>query len=170
MLAGTENVVQGGTTTTYSELSDIEKAIYTLAKQQGISYEEMLKQCNIMINENGEMYLESLDGVTQSIDSLLAEFHKLLEQGDITNENTAASVEELKAILEYLKGLNIEGLGTYIQQIEATLDGLKQGDENREAVLGDISGQLDELKTVLILSDLIVSEPTSRVYLIIFQS
>ena len=150
MLSGTEgSAVTGGEKTTYSELSDIEKAIYALSQQQGITYEEMLKQCNIMINENGEMYLESLDGVTHSIESLLSEFEKLLEQGDITNENIAASTEQLKAILEYLKSLNIEGLGSYIQELEATLDGLKQGDEEREAILGDISGQLTDMKEYL---------------------
>ena len=150
MLSGTEgSAVTGGEKTTYSELSDIEKAIYALAQQQGITYEEMLKQCNIMINENGEMYLESLDGVTHSIESLLSEFEKLLEQGDITNENIAASIEQLKAILEYLKSLNIEGLGSYMQELEATLDGLKQGDEEREAILGDISGQLTDMKEYL---------------------
>ena len=145
MLGGTENAVQGGTKTTYSDLSDIEKAIYALAKQNGKTYEEMLEQSNLVV-ENGQIYLEGLDGMTHTIESLLTEFDKLLEQGNINNENTAASVEQLKAILEYLKGLNIEGLGEYIRQLETTLDGLKQGDENREAILGDISGQLDELK------------------------
>ncbi len=144
MLTGTENPVQGGTNTTYSDLSDIEKAIYALSKQQGITYEEMLEQSNLVI-ENGQIYLEGLDGVTHSIESLLSEFDKLLEQGDITNENIAASTEQLKAILEYLKGLNIEGLGEYIQQLETTLDGLKQGDEDREAILGDVLGQLQGL-------------------------
>lgn len=148
MMSGTENSVQGGTNTTYSDLSDIEKAIYALAKQQGITYEEMLEQSNLVV-ENGEIYLEGLDGVTHSIESLLSEFDKLLEQGDITNENIAASTEQLKAILEYLKGLNIEGLGSYIQQLETTLDGLKQGDKDREAILGDISGQLTDLKDYL---------------------
>ena len=145
MLTGTENPVQGGTKTTYSDLSDIEKAIYALAKQNGKTYEEMLEQSNLVV-ENGQIYLEGLDGVTHSIESLLSEFDKLLEQGDITNENIAASTEQLKAILEYLKGLNIEGLGEYIQQLETTLDGLKQGDEDREAVLQEISVQLTELK------------------------
>lgn len=148
MLSGTENAVQGGTNTTYSDLSDIEKAIYALAKQNGKTYEEILEQSNLVV-ENGQIYLEGLDGMTHTIESLLAEFDKLLEQGSINNENTAASVEQLKAILEYLKGLNIEGLGEYIQQLETTLDGLKQGDEDREAILGDISGQLDELKNRL---------------------
>ena len=145
MLTGTENPVQGGTKTTYSDLSDIEKAIYALAKQNGKTYEEMLEQSNLVV-ENGQIYLEGLDGMTHTIESLLAEFDKLLEQGDITNENIAASTEQLKAILEYLKGLNIEGLGEYIQQLETTLDGLKQGDEDREAVLQEISVQLTELK------------------------
>ncbi len=144
MLSGTENAVQGGTKTTYSDLSDIEKAIYALAKQSGKTYDEMLEQSNLVV-ENGQIYLEGLDGVTNSIESLLAEFDKLLEQGDITNENIAASTEQLKAILEYLKGLNIEGLGEYIQQLETTLDGLKQGDEDREAILGDVLGQLQGL-------------------------
>ncbi len=145
MLSGTENAVQGGTKTTYSDLSDIEKAIYALAKQSGKTYDEMLEQSNLVV-ENGQIYLEGLDGMTHTIESLLAEFDKLLEQGDITNENIAASTEQLKAILEYLKGLNIEGLGEYIQQLETTLDGLKQGDEDREAVLQEISVQLTELK------------------------
>ena len=145
MLSGTENAVQGGTKTTYSDLSDIEKAIYALAKQNGKTYEEMLEQSNLVV-ENGQIYLEGLDGMTHTIESLLTEFDKLLEQGNINNENTAASVEQLKAILEYLKGLNIEGLGEYIRQLETTLDGLKQGDENREAVLQEISAQLTELK------------------------
>ncbi len=144
MMSGTENAVQGGTNTTYSDLSDIEKAIYALAKQNGKTYEEMLEQSNLVV-ENGQIYLEGLDGVTNSIESLLTEFDKLLEQGDITNENIAASTEQLKAILEYLKGLNIEGLGEYIQQLETTLDGLKQGDEDREAILGDVLGQLQGL-------------------------
>ncbi len=148
MLTGTENPVQGGTNTTYSDLSDIEKSIYALAKQNGKTYEEMLDQSNLVV-EKGQIYLEGLDGMTHTIESLLAEFDKLLEQGNINNENTAASVEQLKAILEYLKGLNIEGLGEYIQQLETTLDGLKQGDEDREAILGDISGQLNELKNRL---------------------
>ena len=145
MLSGTENAVQGGTKTTYSDLSDIEKAIYALAKQNGKTYEEMLEQSNLVV-ENGQIYLEGLDGMTHTIENLLTEFDKLLEQGNINNENTAASVEQLKAILEYLKGLNIEGLGEYIRQLETTLDGLKQGDENREAVLQEISAQLTELK------------------------
>lgn len=148
MLSGTENAVQGGTKTTYSDLSDIEKAIYALAKQNGKTYDEMLEQSNLVV-ENGQIYLEGLDGVTNSIESLLAEFDKLLEQGGITNENIAASTEQLKAILEYLKGLNIEGLGSYIQQLETTLDGLKQGDEDREAILGDVLGQLQGLNNYL---------------------
>ncbi len=145
MLSGTENAVQGGTKTTYSDLSDIEKAIYALAKQSGKTYDEMLEQSNLVV-ENGQIYLEGLDGMTHTIESLLSEFDKLLEQGNIDNENIAASTEQLKAILEYLKGLNIEGLGEYIQQLETTLDGLKQGDEDREAVLQEISVQLTELK------------------------
>lgn len=145
MLSGTENAVQGGTKTTYSDLSDIEKAIYALAKQNGKTYEEMLEQSNLVV-ENGQIYLEGLDGMTHTIENLLTEFDKLIEQGNINNENTVASVEQLKAILEYLKGLNIEGLGEYIRQLETTLDGLKQGDENREAVLQEISAQLTELK------------------------
>lgn len=149
MMSGTEgNAVSGGTKTTYSDLSDLEKALYALAEQQGITYEQMLEQSNIVI-ENGEMYIEGLDGVQHSIESLLSEFEKLLEQGSINNENTAATVEQLTAILEYLKSLNIEGLGTYIQQLEGTLDDLKQGDKDREAVLGDISGQLTGLKEYL---------------------
>ena len=148
MLSGTENAVQGGTKTTYSELSDIEKAIYALAKQNGKTYEEMLEQSNLVV-ENGQIYLEGLDGMTHTIESLLTEFDKLLEQGNINNENTAASVEQLKAILEYLKGLNIEGLGEYIRQLETTLDGLKQGDEDREAILGDVLGQLRGLNDYL---------------------
>ncbi len=145
MLSGTENAVQGGTKTTYSDLSDIEKAIYALAKQNGKTYEEMLEQSNLVV-ENGQIYLEGLDGMTHTIENLLTEFDKLIEQGNINNENIVASVEQLKAILEYLKGLNIEGLGEYIRQLETTLDGLKQGDENREAVLQEISAQLTELK------------------------
>ncbi len=148
MLTGTENPVQGGTKTTYSELSDIEKAIYALAKQNGKTYEEMLEQSNLVV-ENGQIYLEGLDGMTHTIESLLTEFDKLLEQGNINNENTAASVEQLKAILDYLKGLNIEGLGEYIQQLETTLDGLKQGDEDREAILGDVLDQLRGLNDYL---------------------
>ena len=116
-----------------------------MAKQNGKTYEEMLEQSNLVV-ENGQIYLEGLDGMTHTIENLLTEFDKLLEQGNINNENTAASVEQLKAILEYLKGLNIEGLGEYIRQLETTLDGLKQGDENREAVLQEISAQLTELK------------------------
>ena len=116
-----------------------------MAKQNGKTYEEMLEQSNLVV-ENGQIYLEGLDGISHTIESLLTEFDKLLEQGDITNENIAASTEQLKAILEYLKGLNIEGLGEYIQQLETTLDGLKQGDEDREAVLQEISVQLTELK------------------------
>ena len=150
MLSGTVgSAVTGGEKTTYSELSDIEKAIYALAQQQGITYEEMLKQCNIMINENGEIYLESLDGVTKSIDSLLAEFEKLLEQGDISNEQGAAAVEQLIALLNYLKSLNIEGLSSYIASIEATLDGLNQRDEDQSALLGDVVGQLQGLNDYL---------------------
>ncbi len=116
-----------------------------MAKQNGKTYEEMLEQSNLVV-ENGQIYLEGLDGMTHTIENLLTEFDKLIEQGNINNENIVASVEQLKAILEYLKGLNIEGLGEYIRQLETTLDGLKQGDENREAVLQEISAQLTELK------------------------
>ena len=141
--------VSGGEKTVYSELSDIEKAIYALAQQQGITYEEMLEQCNIMINENGEMYLESLDGVTQSIDSLLDEFEKLLEQGDISNEQGAAMIEQITALLTYLKSLNIEGIGSYIASIETILDGLNQHDQDQIILLGDVAGTLQDIKQYL---------------------
>lgn len=141
--------LSGGEKTVYSDLSDIEKAIYTLAQQQGITYEEMLNQCNILINENGEMYLESLDGVTKSIDSLLAEFEKLLEQGDISNEQGAAMIEQLTALLTYLKSLNIEGISSYIASIESILDGLNQRDEDQAVLLGDVVGTLQDIKQYL---------------------
>lgn len=146
--------ITGGEKTVYSELSDIEKAIYALAQQQGITYEQMLESCNILINENGEMYLESLDGVTKSIDSLLAEFEKLLEQGDISNEQGAAMIEQLTALLTYLKSLNIEGISSYIASIEIILDGLNQHDEDQSALLGDVVEQLQGLNEYLVSIDL----------------
>lgn len=148
MLAATENPVQGGTNTTYSDLSDIEKAIYALAKQNGKTYDEMLEQSNLVV-ENGQIYLEGLDGVSQSIESLLAEFDKLLEQGSISNEQGAATVEQLTALLEYIKSLNIEGTNDYISKIEATLDSLNHRDEDQSALLADVVGTLRDLKEFL---------------------
>ena len=148
MLNGSENIVQGGTNTTYSDLSDIEKAIYALAKQNGKTYDEMLEQSNLVV-ENGQIYLEGLDGVSQSIESLLAEFDKLLEQGSISNEQGAATVEQLTALLEYIKSLNIEGTNDYISKIEATLDSLNHRDEDQSALLADVVGTLRDLKEFL---------------------
>lgn len=149
MLSGTENAVQGGSTTTYTDLSDIEKGIYTLAQQQGISYDEMLKQCNILIDENGQAYIEMIDGVEKSISDLKSEFDKLVQSGNITNENTAATLEQVKAILEYLQGLNIDGMQSSLQEIATAIDGLKESDEDKTAVLGDINTTLNDLKTKL---------------------
>lgn len=149
MMSGTEgNAVSGGTKTTYSDLSDLEKALYALAEQQGITYEQMLEQSNIVI-ENGEMYIEGLDGVQHSIDSLLSEFEKLLEQGSISNEQGAATVEQLTALLTYIKSLNIEGVNEYISKIESTLDSLNQRDENQAVLLGDLVITLQEMKEYL---------------------
>lgn len=149
MMSGAQgNVVSGGTKTTYSDLSDLEKALYALAEQQGITYEQMLEQSNIVI-ENGEMYIEGLDGVQHSIDSLLSEFEKLLEQGSISNEQGAATVEQLAALLTYIKSLNIEGVNEYISKIESTLDSLNQRDENQAVLLGDLVITLQEMKEYL---------------------
>lgn len=149
MMSGLEgNAVSGGTKTTYSDLSDLEKALYALAEQQGITYEQMLEQSNIVI-ENGEMYIEGLDGVQHSIESLLSEFEKLLEQGSISNEQGAATVEQLTALLTYIKSLNIEGVNEYISKIESTLDSLNQRDENQAVLLGDLVGTLQEMKEYL---------------------
>lgn len=149
MMSGLEgNAVSGGTKTTYSDLSDLEKALYALAEQQGITYEQMLEQSNIVI-ENGEMYIEGLDGVQHSIDSLLSEFEKLLEQGSISNEQGAIAAEQLTALLTYLKSLNIEGINQYVAQIESTLDEVNSGNKDNVAILGDVLGQLRGLSDYL---------------------
>lgn len=143
-----DSPVSGGSQTNTSELTDLEKAIYTLAKQQGIGYEQMLEQSKILI-ENGQLYIQGVDGIAYSISSLTAQFDRLVEQGQFTADQSAATAEQLKAVLEYLKTLNIEGIEAYIQQIEAALDDLKQGDKDREAVLGDIYGSLNDIKEQL---------------------
>lgn len=149
MMSGAQgNVVSGGTKTTYSELSDLEKSLYALAKQQGITYEQMLEQSNIVI-KNGEMYIEGLDGVQHSIESLLSEFEKLLEQGSISNEQGAIAAEQLTALLTYLKSLNIEGINQYVAQIESTLDEVNSGNKDNVAILGDVLGQLRGLSDYL---------------------
>lgn len=148
MLGEYSTPVSGGLQTNTSELSDLEKAIYALAQQQGIGYEQMLEQSKILI-ENGQLYIEGVDGIAYSLSSLTAHFDRLVEQGQFTANQAAATVEQLEAIIDYLKTLNIEGLETYIQQIEATLDDLKQGDKDREVLLGDILGQLTDLQGFL---------------------
>lgn len=140
--------VSGGLQTNTKDLTDIEKAIYTLAQQQGIGYEQMLEQSKIVFDEY-KTYIEGLDGQIYSISSLLAEYDRLIEQGQLTADIAQANSEQIKAILEYLQGLDIEGLGSYIQQLESAINDLKQGDKDREAVLGDIARQLEELKTRL---------------------
>ena len=60
---------------------------------------------------------------------------RLLEQGSISNEQGAATVEQLTALLEYIKSLNIEGTNDYISKIEATLDSLNHRDEDQSALL-----------------------------------
>lgn len=148
-----DSPVSGGHSKTNSELTDLEKAIYTLAQQQGIGYEQMLEQSKIIM-DNGQLYIEGLDGISYSISSLVSEFDRLVEQGKITADQATATTEQLKAVLEYLKSLNIEGIEAYIQQIEAALDALQQGDINREALLGDISGILSDMKNYLDTADL----------------
>lgn len=142
MLLSSENVVSGGDKTITSELTDWQKAIYVLAQQQGISFEEMLKKLDLIIDSNGEITLLGLDGIEYSVSELSKKFDEIIGAvGDISGD--------LSKLLEYLKSLNLEGLDKYILSIESTLDDLNSRDKEKSAVLGDCAGTLEELKELM---------------------
>lgn len=154
MLLSSENVVSGGDKTITSELTDWQKAIYVLAQQQGISFEEMLKKLDLIIDSNGEITLLGLDGIEYSVSELVKSFDEIIGVvGDISGD--------LSKLLEYLKSLNIEGLDKYIQSIEGTLNDLNERDKDKSAVLGDCLGTLTDLKEIF--KDLDVSQISSQV-------
>lgn len=142
MLLSSENVVSGGDKTITSELTDWQKAIYVLAQQQGISFEELLSKIDLLIDSNGEITLLGLDGIEYSVSELSKKFDEIIGAvGDISGD--------LSKLLEYLKSLNIEGLESYISSIEGTLNDLNERDKDNSAVLGDCLGTLQDLKESL---------------------
>lgn len=142
MLLSGENVVSGGDKTITSDLTDLQKAIYVLAQQQGISFEEMLKKLDLIIDSNGEITLLGFDGIEYSVTELSKKFDEVIGAvGDISGD--------LSELLAYLKSLNMEGLDKYIQSIEGTLNDLNERDKDNSALLGDCLGSLRDLKDVM---------------------
>lgn len=142
MLLGTDNAVVGGDKTIKSELSDLEKSIYVLAQQQGITYDELLKNMKLFFDNSGSLTIEAADGIKYSVDSLASQFDKVI--GNIEDING-----DLAELLAYLKSLNLNGLDSYIQSIEGTLEDLNQRDKDKSVLLGDCVGTLTDLKDTL---------------------
>lgn len=142
MLLSSENAVSGGNKTITSDLTDWQKAIYILAQEQKISYEQLLEQMKLVVNSDGTMSIEGLDGLTYSVDNLAQRFDDIIG-------TTVEINEELSKTLEYLKSLNLEELNVYVQSIQGILDGLNSRDEEDSAVLGDIGSTLTDLKEQL---------------------
>ena len=139
MLLGTENAISGGGQSVISsELSDWQKAIYMLAQQQGMTYEELLQKLDMIIDSQGNLTIVGADGIEYKVDELSKTFDEVYSKVD----DIATSTTEL---LEYLKSLNIEGLGSHIAELEGTLNDLNERDKEREAVYGDMLGKLEEL-------------------------
>ncbi len=147
MLLGTDNAVVGGDKTIKSELSDLEKSIYVLAQQQGINYEDLLKNMKLFFDNSGSLTIEAADGIKYSVDSLASQFDKMI--GNIEDING-----DLAELLTYLKSLNLDELDTYIQSLEGTLNDINERDKDKSAVLGDCVGSLNDIKNALNSLDL----------------
>lgn len=147
MLLATDNPVIGGSSTTNSELSDLQKAIYILAQQQGTTYDEMLSKMDMIIDSSGAMSIVGLDGLEYSVSDLSNKFDEIIGV-------TAEINQELSKTLEYLKSLNLDELNGYIQSLEGTLNDLNERDKDKSAVLGDCLGSLNDLRDILNESDL----------------
>lgn len=154
MLSGSDNPVSGGTSTTYSELSELQKAIYILAQQQGTTYDEMLSKMDMIIDSSGTMSIVGLDGLEYSVSDLSNKFDEIV---GVTSEIN----QELSKTLEYLKSLNLDELSGYIQSLEGTLGDLNERDKDKSAVLGDCLGSLNELKEAL--NNLDISNISSQI-------
>lgn len=143
MLLSSDDPISGGEDKVItSDLTDWQKAIYVLAEQQGISFEELLSKMDLLIDSNGEITLLGLDGIQYSVSELSKKFDEIIGAvGDISGD--------LSELLEYLKSLNLEGLESYITAIEGTLNDLNERDKDNSAVLGDCLGTLQELKEAL---------------------
>lgn len=137
-----DTLYTGGSSSTISALSDLQKAIYILAQQYGESYEELLQKLDMIIDSNGNVTIVGADGIEYKVDALANSFNEIYSKVD----DIASSTTEL---LEYLKSLNIEGLGSHIASLEGTLNNLNERDKEREAVYGDLLGKLDELNNLV---------------------
>ncbi len=147
MLLGTDNAVVGGDKTIKSELSDLEKSIYVLAQQQGINYEDLLKNMKLFFDNSGSLTIEAADGIKYSVDSLASQFDKMIDNIEDING-------DLAELLTYLKSLNLDELDTYIQSLEGTLNDINERDKDKSAVLGDCVGSLNDIKNALNSLDL----------------
>lgn len=134
--------ISGGNNSATADLIDWQKAIYILSQQYGISYEEMLKRVSIDFNDDGTVDITTEDNTSYNLDKLVTSFNSVFEKvEDISGE--------LSDLLDYLKSLNIEGLQSYINSIEGTLDQLNQRDKDRQALYDNLSGKLDDISSLL---------------------
>ncbi len=118
--------------------SDLEKAAKVLADQLGVDVNRILDEFSYVIDENGERYLESATGIRTAIDDLVKVYNESIA-------GNTAIINSLQNLLDQLKAQDISGLERVVTEIETTLDDLRKGDKDREALLGDISGLLGEI-------------------------
>lgn len=142
LLTSDSLVISGGSSSTTSPLSDWQKAIYILAQQYGESYEELLEKLDMIIDSEGNVTIVGADGIEYKVDELSKTFDEIYSKVD----DIASSTSEL---LEYLKSLNIEGLGSHIAALEGTLNDLNERDKERDAVYDDMLGKLEELNNLV---------------------
>lgn len=122
--------------------SDLEKAAEMLAEQLGVDINRILDEFKLVVDENGERYLENSKGIRTSLEDLVSAYNESIA-------GNQAIINNLEKLLEQLKAQDISGLESYVSSIESTLDDLNQRDKDREAVYGDIVGTLGELRNRL---------------------
>ncbi len=133
--------IQGGTNTINTDLTDWQKAIYMIAKQQGVSFEEMLKKMQIIIDQNGKLSLT--DGTNDyNVQELAQSFVQLY--GSVQNISG-----DLSKTLEYLKTLNLEGINDNIIKLEGLLGDLSDDSKDRSETLSGINSILTDVNSAL---------------------
>lgn len=122
--------------------SDIEKAAKALADQLGVDVSRILDEYKVIIDENGNKYLESTAGIRTAIEDLVKAYNESI------SGNTAI-INNLQKLLDQLKAQDITGLESIVSQIETNIDDLNNRDKNREEVYSNITETLTQVKAQL---------------------
>lgn len=123
----------------FDSKSDLEKAAEMLAQQLGVDVDRILNEFKLVYDENGIRYFESVTGIRTAINDLVNAYNESIA-------GNAAIISSLEKLLEQLKAQNISGIEDILLAISGTLEGLNERDKDREALYGDLTGALDDLR------------------------